>query len=136
MAPSGPTSSTDLRHGVRPGPHGGVGADRRGVLQLALVEVDGHDAHAGEHLEELDGHVPETAGADDHGPAAGTDLVDRALDRVVRREAGVGQRHGHHRVEVADRHEVARAVDDEEVGHRPGAPRPGGAMPSSTARVQ
>ena len=110
----------DLGGGVRSGPHGGIRADRRGVLELAVVEIDGDDAHPGEHLQQLDRHVPEAAGADHHGPTARPDPVDRSLDGVVRREAGVGERDRHHRVEVADRHEVARAVDDEEVGHRAG----------------
>ncbi len=75
VAPSGPMIWRIAAAASASGPHDGVGADRRGVLQLALVEVDGHDAHPGEHLEQLDRHVPEAAGADDHGPPARTDLA-------------------------------------------------------------
>ena len=51
--------------------------------------------------------MAQATGADHDRGRAGHEQRQRALDRVVRREAGVGERRGLDRVEVAERHEVA-----------------------------
>ncbi len=88
------------RRGARRRPAASCSAS--GDWSTAMIRV-GRD-----RVEDLDRHVPETAGADDERRRAGDELVERPLDRVVRREPRVGQRRGVDRVEVGERHEVAR----------------------------
>ena len=68
-------------------------------------------------LQDLDRHVAEPAGADHDRVRAGHELVQRALDRVVRRERRVGQRRRVARVELAERHSSRAAGHEQVLGH-------------------
>ena len=75
--------------------------------------------------------MAEAAGADHDGGGAGQQERQRALDRVVRREPGVGERRGVDRVEVVERHEVARARHEQQRRHAAVAAEAGADAPSS-----
>jgi len=65
----------------------------RQLQQFHEITALVHDDHLGgrQCREELHRHVPGAAGADDDRRRAGDQRGQRPLDRVVRREAGVGQ---------------------------------------------
>ncbi len=111
-------------------------ADGAGEGQLLLGDVEGDDPGRGHGPQQLDGDVAEPARADDDGGAAGDELRQGPLDGVVRGEARVRERRGPHGVEVAERDEVAGLSTTMYSAMAPGAPRPGGLMPSSAARGQ
>ena len=62
--------------------------------------------------------MTQTADADDDGGRAGHELAQAGLDRVVRRQPGIGEGGGLGRCEPAQRHEVTGVVDEHELGHR------------------
>ena len=91
--------------------------DLLGEVELLLRDVEGDDPRGGEVPQHLDGDVPQAARADHDGGRAAEKLAQRRLDRVVGREAGVGEGHRGDGIEVADGNEVPRVVDDDVLGH-------------------
>jgi hypothetical protein len=67
-------------------------------------------------VEYLDGHVAEPAYVEHHVSAARSERSAVQGDRVVRREAGIGQRCGLYDVQVAQR-QHRRARRDDVLGH-------------------
>ena len=96
-------------------------ADLTCQIERLVPYVDGHDSRGGRRSQDLHGHVAESANADDHARSARPQPPARDRDRVIRRQAGVGERDVLHRVEVAERHEVTRTVDDEVLRHGSGS---------------
>ena len=115
LGPPPAEQRADVLRGVGVGEHDVVGADGGRQGQLLLGHVQGHDPGGRERPQELDRQVTQSARADDDRDRSRAQLRQGALDRVVRREAGVGERDGRDRVEVADGDQVARGVDDHEV---------------------
>ena len=91
--------------------------------ELVLADVERDDLGRRQGPEHLDREVAEAAHADDDRGRARDELGQRRLDRVVRREPGVGQGDILDRVEVAERDEVPRARDEHVLGHATRAPR-------------
>jgi hypothetical protein len=90
-----------------------VGTRAERHVERLLPAIDGDDAAPAERPQQLDGDVAEAADTDDHRGGAGPQVAQRPLDRVIRRQRGVGERGGGHRVEVADRdREAGRGEDD------------------------
>jgi hypothetical protein len=104
-----------------------LGCQREGLRAL----VDDDDVGGAEVLEHLDGHVAETARADDHRGGAGYEERERPLDGVVRGEASVGERCGLHRVEIAERDERRELGTIMYGAMPPSSPRPPPAAPIS-----
>ncbi len=116
---------TDALGGVRVGGHRVVRADLAGEGELVLAEVDRDDRDLRDGPQDLHADVSEAADADHDSRRTGVQLLLRRNDRVVRRESGVRQRHRLDRIEVAERNEVARVIDDHVLGHRAGAAETG-----------
>jgi hypothetical protein len=87
-------------------------------FQLVLGKIEGDDPGRGDRAQDLDRHVAQSPGADDHCDRARCESLEAGLDRVIRREAGVGQGDVLHRIEVAERHQMPGIVGDQVLGHR------------------
>ena len=106
-----------VRRGVA-GEHPVRGADGLGERAARRADWSTATIRVGRHRgEDLDRHVAEATGTDHERGRAGHEPVERSLDRVVRREARVGQRRGVDRVQVGERDDVARARDEQERRH-------------------
>src|SRR4051794_34287886 len=97
-----------------------LGGRRRGV--------DRDDATGGERTQERDGDVAEPADADDDDARTGTQ-GQRAPDRVVGRQPGVGEGRGPDGIDVAEGDQVARRRDDHVLGE-PAVPAEARAAPA------
>jgi hypothetical protein len=81
----------------------------RGTLHGAFLHVRGDDPRAGQRRQDLHrGLTQPTEPDDQRRPAAPGQVGQRELDRVVRREPGIGQGSRIDRVGVAQRDEVPR----------------------------
>ena len=109
---------------------------RAATSSASLAAVDGDDARRAERLQELDGDVAEAADADHDRARPRPQQVQRAADRVVRSQAGVGQRRRGHRVEPVERHGEARGGHDHVLREPAVAAEPGAARrPPAVAQV-
>jgi hypothetical protein len=97
-----------------------VRTDLAGEGQLVRADVERDHVRRGELAQQLDRDVPQPARADHYGRRPGDESVQYGADRVVRGERRIGQRGCADRIEVPDRHEVPRTVDDHVLGHRTG----------------
>ena len=102
-----------------------MGADLAGQRQLLLGDVQGDHPGRAQGAKDLDADVAEAAHPEDDGGAAGDQLGQRALDRVVGRQPGVGQRHIPDGVKVAERDEVTPVVHQQVLGDRAGSAEAG-----------
>ncbi len=87
------------------------------VVELLGGDVDRHHRGCCDGPQRLHRQVAEAADADHDCHAAGCQKVLRALDGVIGGDPGVGQGRGQGRVEAAQRHQVADAVDDVVLRH-------------------
>ena len=75
--------------------------------QLLVVHVERDHRRRTQRSQQLHRDVSEAADADHHGRRTGHELRERTLDRVVWRQAGVGEADRLHRVEPVEGHDVA-----------------------------
>ncbi|MOA49518.1 hypothetical protein D3C78_1724080 [compost metagenome] len=85
----------------------GIRPQLAGMGELGLVHVSRDDPGGRHGAQELDGHVPEAADAQDQGGRAGGQQVKRALDGMVRGEGGIREGRGFARIELAEAYQQA-----------------------------
>ena len=102
---------------VGAGEEGVVGAHLGGQSQGLRLGVDGDDGCWAQRPEELQSDVAETADTDDQRSASGPERIERAPNRPVRRDGGVGEWGREGRRQVAERHELTDPIDQHERRH-------------------
>ena len=107
----------DLRGSLLAGLDGVLRPRRRCELQRRRAGVDRDHRRRAQRSEQLHRHVAESAHPDDDHGRPRHHQVQRPLDRVVRRQAGVGERRCLHGIEVAERHEMTRVLDQQQRRH-------------------
>ena len=109
-------------------------SDLASECELVLADIDRDDAGRRQSPEHLDGEVAEATDADDDGGRTRDELWQRWLDRVIRRQPRVRQRHVPDRIEISERDEVPRTRDDLVLGHGPGRTQAGRPDPQTFGR--
>jgi hypothetical protein len=85
-----------------------VGAERLCLLQLLVVDIRRDNVHRRQHAQKLNGHVAESADADDDDSAVGVEMRQRSLDGVIRSQRGVAQRRRFGRTQLGQRYQQSR----------------------------
>ena len=94
-----------------------VGAERLRLLQLLVVDIRRDNVHRRQHAQKLNGHVAESADADDDDGAVGVEMRQRSLDGVIRSQRGVAQRRRFGRTQVAERYQQPRGRNQHVLRH-------------------
>ncbi len=117
---SAPPTQAGAREGRLDVQQADIGTERGRAFEARGIELPDPDdeipAAAGQQPKELERELTERAGADDEDPCTGMQPRFGAADRAVRSDAGVRQRGGVGRVEVAERDQVPWMRDEHRLG--------------------